>query len=73
MAAPEGLNMEAVQTMMRAFMDELITNQKEENAKQMQKSREEFKAELAKTNEQIQKNSEESRAEFKEFQEQLTT
>ena len=64
--APEGLNMEAFRTMMLDFMDELITNQKEENRKQIE--------ELKECNtKQMQKNREEIRAEFKEFKEQLTT
>ena len=58
--------MEAFQTMMRAFLDELTTNQKKENRKQIEELKE-FNAK------QMQKNSEETRAEFKEFKEQLTT
>ena len=40
MAAPEGLNMEALQTMMRAWVNELSTNQKEENRKQIEELKE---------------------------------
>ena len=36
MAAQEGLNMEAFQTMMRAWVDGLSTNQKEENRKKIE-------------------------------------